>query len=195
MGNNASVRRKLEHIGAESVISGNPDVLSKCDRLILPGVGHFGRAVGELRQTGLWDWLDHEVRVRKKPTLGICLGMQLMARYSEEGRVEGFGWLEATVTRFAIADTARYKVPHIGWNEVVLRKPSLLFDGVPERSLFYFVHAYHMVCTDSEDVLGVSTYERPFVAAVCRDNVMGLQCHPEKSQDVGEIVLKNFTVL
>lgn len=192
MGNLGSVKRKLDRIGAASVITSDPDQITQSERLILPGVGHFSNAVHELKSRGLWDILDKEVLVNKKPILGICLGMQLMARHSEEGDAEGFGWLDAEVVRFRITDTLTYKIPHSGWNQVIVKKPSPLFVEITPEQEFYFVHAYHLICRDSSAILGETSYEYPFVSAVQKDNLFGVQFHPEKSHDAGELLLKNF---
>ena len=192
MGNLGSVKKKLDRIGVESVISSKPDELAACKKLILPGVGHFGMAVGELKKRGLWDYLNEAVLNQKKPILGICLGMQLMAKTSEEGDAEGFGWFDATVVRFRIEDTLRYKIPHMGWNGVTVEKESPLFEGIHRTSGFYFVHAYHMVCKEETDILNQTIYNIPFVSAVEKENIIGVQYHPEKSHDAGERLLRNF---
>ena len=194
MGNLGSVKRKLDRIGVESVISSKPDELAACKKLILPGVGHFGMAVGELKKRGLWDFLNEAVLNQKKPILGICLGMQLMAKTSEEGDAEGFGWFDATVVRFRIEDTLRYKIPHMGWNGVTVEKESPLFEGIHRTSGFYFVHAYHMVCKEETDILNQTIYNIPFVSAVEKGNIIGVQYHPEKSHDAGERLLRNFVL-
>jgi glutamine amidotransferase len=192
MGNLGSVKRKLDRFGAASVITSDPNEIRQSDQLILPGVGHFSNAVHELKTRGLWDILDNEVLVNKKPILGICLGMQLMANHSEEGDADGFGWLDAEVVRFRITDTLTYKIPHSGWNQIFLKKPSPLFEEIISEQEFYFVHAYHLICRDSSDILGETCYEYPFVSAVQKDNIFGVQFHPEKSHDAGELLLKNF---
>ena len=194
MGNLGSVKRKLDQIGVESVISSKPDELAACKKLILPGVGHFGMAVGELKKRGLWDFLNEAVLNQKKPILGICLGMQLMAKTSEEGDTEGFGWFDAAVVRFRIEDTLRYKIPHMGWNGVTVEKESPLFEGIHRTSGFYFVHAYHMVCKEETDILNQTIYNIPFVSAVEKGNIIGVQYHPEKSHDAGERLLRNFVL-
>jgi len=192
MGNLGSVRRKLDRIGAESVVSSKQGELEGCSRLILPGVGHFSKAVSNIKTLGLWDFLQHEVLEHKKPILGICLGMQLMAARSEEGDAEGLGWFDAEVVRFSVADTLTHKVPHMGWNSVVLEKPSPLFNGVSLEQGFYFVHSYHFICNNREDVLNTTVYSYPFTSAVQKENIIGVQYHPEKSHDSGEKLLRNF---
>lgn len=195
MGNIGSVKKQLDRIKAASFISGNPKELRKADKLILPGVGFFSKAVYELKLSGLWELLFEEVIGNKKPILGICLGMQLMANYSEEGDKEGFGWFNAEVVHFDVQDKLKYKIPHIGWNNVKLTKKSKLVDFIPASSEFYFVHSYHIKTSAQEDVLAVTEYEYPFVSALEKKNIYGVQFHPEKSHDVGKQMLTNFLKL
>jgi glutamine amidotransferase len=195
MGNIGSIRRKLSLMGTESVISsGQADIL-KADKLILPGVGHFQKAVENLKSLDLWNVLNESVQVNKTPILGICLGMQLMSKFSEEGSTEGFGWFDAEVIRFRIKDRLRYKVPHIGWNHAMIMKESRLMSGLTNFSNFYFVHSYHMVCNLKTDILNETEYETIFTSAVEKENIFGVQYHPEKSHDAGGVILKNFISL
>jgi glutamine amidotransferase len=195
MGNLGSVKRKLDLIGVKSVITDSTLEISNAEKLILPGVGHFAKAVSQLKGRGLWEALTYEAIICKKPVLGICLGMQLMAKNSEEGYVEGLGWFDADVIKFRIKDRLRNKVPHTGWNDVILKKESELFKNLDLRSGFYFVHAYHLQCNDKEDVLSETFYEYNFVSSIQRDNLYGVQFHPEKSQTEGEQLLRNFVRL
>jgi imidazole glycerol-phosphate synthase subunit HisH len=195
MGNIGSIRRKLSLLGNEALISSNPDDILKADKLILPGVGHFRKAVENLKTLDLWDALNESVLMKKKPILGICLGMQLMSKFSEEGDIEGFGWFDAGVIKFNIIDKLQYKVPHMGWNEVMAKKESCLMKGLPVSSFFYFVHSYHMVCKVQADVLNETEYESVFTSAVEKGNIYGVQYHPEKSHDTGGVILKNFISL
>lgn len=192
MGNLGSVKRKLDKIGAYSVITSDPKEIRNADKLILPGVGHFGNAVNEIKSRGLWDILSYEVQIRKKPILGICLGMQLMAKCSEEGNIDGFGWIDAEVVRFSVQNSLKFKVPQIGWNQVLVKKQSLLFSGVDLLQGFYFVHSYHLKCNNQEDILNETQYEYPFTSAIQHENIWGVQYHPEKSHDAGEQLLRNF---
>ena len=192
MGNLGSVKKKLNGIGCESVISSDFKEIRKSEKIILPGVGHFAKAVKEIKKRGLWEFISEEVLMSKKPILGICLGMQLMADYSEEGNEEGFGWLNAKVIKFQIEDIKKYKVPQIGWNSLIQKKSNNLLRGTNEESQFYFVHSYHFVCNDELDILTTTYYEHEFVSAVQKNNIFGTQFHPEKSHQAGEVLLKNF---
>ncbi len=192
MGNLNSVQKKLIQLNANGVISSDPTVIAQADKLILPGVGHFEKAVEIMHQKGLWDVLNKSVLIDKKPILGICLGMQLMAKFSEEGNVNGFGWINATVVRFQVQDTLKFKIPHMGWNQIEIKKESSLMKGLTNQSEFYFVHSYHVKTDDKTVVLNETTYETNFVSAFERENIFGVQYHPEKSHDSGKLLLNNF---
>jgi glutamine amidotransferase len=195
MGNLHSVKRKLDRIGVHPQLTSDPDEVLRADKLVLPGVGHFAKAMEHLGTLGLLPALQEAVMVRKTPILGICLGMQLFARRSEEGDADGLGWIDADVVRFAISDTLRFKVPHMGWNGVRVVRSEPLLNGVTDQTEYYFVHAYHMVCHDSGDVLCDTDYGYAFTSVVQRENVYGVQFHPEKSHDAGESLLRNFLYL
>src|SRR4051812_26895986 len=184
MGNLHSVKRKLDRIGVHAQLTSEPSELLHADKLVLPGVGHFGKAMEHLGTLGLVPALHEAVVVRKTPILGICLGMQLFARHSEEGGVEGLGWIDADVVRFEL-DTRHFKVPQMGWNDVRVARSSPLLAGVTEQTEFYFVHAYHVACRDTADVLCDTDYGCRFTSVLQRDNVYGVQFHPEKSHDAG----------
>ena len=195
MGNLGSVHNMLRKLGADGVRSADREVIAKADKLILAGIGAFDGAAGRLADLGLVDLLNDLVLDRKVPTLGVCLGMQLMARTSEEGAQAGLGWLDAEVRRFAFEPGVRLPVPHMGWSELSLTRPSPLLatDGEPLR--FYFSHAYHLVCHDQGDVAATAKYGYPFAAAVHRGNILGTQFHPEKSHVFGMDVYRRFMAL
>jgi glutamine amidotransferase len=195
MGNLQSVRRKLERVGARAVVSSDPAALAAAQKLVIPGVGHFQRAMANLRERRLIDALEEAVLRRKVPVLGICLGLQLMARRSEEGEVAGLGWLVADVVRFRVGDSARHKVPHMGWNGLHAARPSPLLEGIASDAEFYFCHSYHLRFDDRADVLGETDYDYRFDAAAARGHIYGVQFHPEKSHDAGERLLRNFAEL
>ena len=195
MGNIQSVFRKFSLLGITPVVSKDPFTVSTADKLVLPGVGHFGKAIENLKILGLYDILNESVINRKSPILGICLGMQLMTNLSEEGDAVGFGWIDAVVQKFKIDNTLEFKVPHVGWNQVEIKKDSRLMNGINSLSEFYFVHSYVCKCNDETDVLSVSNYEIEFHSAFEKDNIFGVQYHPEKSFDVGKTLINNFVLL
>jgi imidazole glycerol-phosphate synthase subunit HisH len=144
MGNLNSIQKQLRRLGAQVEVSSAVDVVAHADKLVIPGVGHFQRAVESLQAKQLFAPIEQAVKAAQKPVLGICLGLQLMAKHSEEGRAQGFGFLEAEVVRFRVADSLRYKVPHMGWNQVRQAKSSALFAGINDASEFYFAHTFHL---------------------------------------------------
>ena len=192
LGNLRSVEGAVEKVGHEPVISQRVEDLESADKLILPGVGAFGDGMANLRGMGLVDSLTRLVMEEKKPVLGICLGSQLLARESSEfGHYEGLGWIEASVTRISAKDNG-LRVPHVGWNQLIKTRDSVLFDGIPDDALFYFVHSYVVNCDDTDIVIGECDYGTMFAAAVQKDNIYATQFHPEKSQLDGLRLLGNF---
>jgi glutamine amidotransferase len=192
MGNLGSVGNMLRRIGSDGVRSADPDVVARAEKLILAGIGAFDGAVGRLADLGLVDALNDAVLHRRVPVLGVCLGMQLMARSSDEGSRSGLGWLDADVRRFAFPADVTLPVPHMGWSEVHPTRPSPLFEDGTADLRFYFSHAYHLVCHDPDDVAATATYGYEFAAAVHRDNIVGTQFHPEKSHVFGMDVYRRF---
>lgn len=189
-GNLHSIQRKLHLINVEHCIVGCPEDIEHCDRLILPGVGHFGEAMQSLKEKKLISALHHFAMVQNKPILGICLGMQLMTSFSEEGNTEGLGWVNTKIVRFNPTNFSTFKVPHIGWNSVVAENSKLL-DNLEKE--FYFVHSYYSeIPKEKELVLHFTTYEKRFVSGFEKKNIFGVQYHPEKSHDQGLEVLRKF---
>ncbi len=195
MGNLHSVRRKFESLGVEVLVARNPKELEGAEKLILPGVGHFGKAMENLNNLGLIPVLNELVLEKKIPVLGICLGMQLMADSSEEGAAHGLGWISGQVKKLQVEDTLAYKIPHTGWNSIEITQDHPVLSGIANHSLFYFVHSYHFNPSHEANVLTRTTYENTFVSAVVNDNIIGVQFHPEKSHDVGRKLLSNFISL
>lgn len=191
-GNLNSVQRSLDRLRVGSIISSCAKDIINADKIILPGVGHFGYAMSNLWELNLVDTLHEAVLVKQKPILGICLGMELMAKKSEEGNASGLGWFDAEIIRFNISDKKRYKTPHMGWNKICIKKNSLLMKNVPELSEFYFVHSYHLKLANQSDILNETKYEIIYPSAIEKDNIFGVQYHPEKSHDAGAQLLKNF---
>ena len=195
MGNLNSVKKKLDRLKTTASITSNPRDIVKADKIILVGVGHFAKAMKNIKELDLLDALNEVAIIKKKPVLGICLGMQLMAKDSEEGKTEGLGWLDANVRKMQVDDTLKFKIPHTGWNKITQSKKSHLMKGIPESSEFYFVHSYYLKSNETSNILNETEYCFKFTSAIEKDNIFGVQYHPEKSHDVGEVLLKNFISL
>ena len=192
MGNLASVKNALKKINSNAEIVKNPENIKNYDKLILPGVGAFGDAMEHLKSTGMNDAIKDFVKSGKY-ILGVCLGMQLLFEKSEEfGTYKGLGFIEGEVVYFDKQKVGEHKIPHMGWNKL-FNKSSALFEGLKNPYL-YFVHSLHVVC-DEKYVIGKTLYGYEFVSAVNKDNVFGIQPHPEKSHNEGLRILKNFVNL
>jgi len=193
MGNLGSVANMLKRIGALVTISSNPIEIAAATKLLLPGVGAFDNAMTQLNESGMREVLDHKVTVARVPILGICLGMQLFTRSSEEGKLPGLGWVMATTRRFPAAPNL--KVPHMGWNKVKAARESALTQNLPADARFYFVHSYCVFVDSQENSILKTTYGINFDAAIQKDNIYGVQFHPEKSHKFGFQLLQNFVNL
>lgn len=192
VGNLASVAAAVEKVGYKPTVTDDASVIKTADKLILPGVGAFGDGMKLLRERNLIDPLNTAVKSLKTPILGICLGFQLIANKSEEfGEHEGLGWIDADVVRMTPND-ASLRVPHVGWNDLYQTGPSVLFEGIEDGSLFYFVHSFKLRPASRDMVIGECDYGGRFVAAIQQDNIFAVQFHPEKSQLSGLALLKNF---
>lgn len=192
MGNLLSVHSALEYLGADVQLCGDPELLARAERIVLPGVGAFADCMGNLRDRGFLEALQILVVEKCRPTLGICLGMQAMARRSEEGEPrDGLGWIAADVVRLR-PDDESCRIPHVGWNETEYRTDSPCFAGLPACPDFYFVHSYHMQCDDPETVDATCRHGQTITASVRFQNIFATQFHPERSQDYGLRVLENF---
>ena len=193
MGNVGSVLNMLKKIGVPAQISSDRRAIANAEKLILPGVGAFDRGMTLLQERDLVDLLNEKVLERQTPILGICLGMQLLSRRSEEGRLPGLGWIEADTLRFRLdAENRSCKVPHMGWNTVHCTRSDTLFAEFQQTPRFYFVHSYHVVCDDEPDVLATSVHGYRFTAAVQKGHICGTQFHPEKSHRFGLSLLTRF---
>ena len=170
--------------------------LLDAQKLILPGVGHFDHAMSQLNNSGMRETLDELVLDKKIPVIGICVGMQMMANNSDEGKMDGLKWIDATVKKF---DEAKIKqvtrLPHMGWNDVKPIKDLDLFKGLEKDAIFYFLHTYYFDCNNREDVMAITDYGGEFASAAHHENKYGIQFHPEKSHSYGEILLHNFAKL
>jgi glutamine amidotransferase len=185
----------LKKIRIESLITSDAAEIENAQKIILPGVGSFDQGMGNLNSLGLVDILNRKVLHERIPVLGICLGMQLMTSGSEEGSIKGLGWIDAKTLRFAFKDTAEFKIPHMGWNFISCHKESRLFRDMYDGARFYFVHSYYVSNNQQSDILTTTTYETEFTSAFEKDNIAGVQFHPEKSHKFGMLLLKNFSEL
>jgi glutamine amidotransferase len=195
-GNLFSIQNMFRKIGADAVIESDCSAISNASKLVLPGIGAFDTCAKKLQHSGLREELQKKVIEDKTPVLGICVGMQLMMADSEEGELKGLGWINGRTIKFKQHQLpAGYKIPHMGWANVDLNKPSRLLEDMYEEPRFYFAHSYHVVPEDVKDVLMYSTYGYRFAAALESNNIMAVQFHPEKSHKFGMRLLKNFVNL
>lgn len=193
MGNIGSIANMLKKIGARFQITSDPAVIENSDKLILPGVGAFDQGIKNLERGGLIQLLNRLVLIDKIPILGICLGMQLFSYKSEEGVLSGLGWLDAESIRLRFNGAIQLPVPHMGWNTITPCQSNPIFFNLGENPKFYFVHSYHVVCANQENVLATANYGFDFTAMVIKENIIGTQFHPEKSHSFGLRLLKNFS--
>ena len=192
MGNVGSIKNAIYTLGYDASISNEKKDIEGATHIILPGVGAFGDGMKNLSSFGLESDLTEEVLVKKKPFLGICLGMQMLLDRGEEGGdYRGIGWIRGVTKRLQYVDEAKSRLPHIGWNDVSPQTDSVLFKGI-KRPIFYFVHSYHVVPDDNSIVSAYTEYGEKFASAIEKDNIFGVQFHPEKSQQEGLKVLENF---
>lgn len=197
MGNLHSVLKAIERLSYSAKISENKDDILNAKKLLLPGVGHYASGMKRLKELGYYDILNKKVLEEKIPILGICLGMQLFTKRSEEGDTKGFGWVDAETKRFEFTGAHhKYRVPHVGWNTVnVTKKGNPLMTDILEKDenpAFYFVHSYFVECKNENDVLLKTEYGKEFVSGINKGNIYGTQFHPEKSHSIGLKIIKNF---
>lgn len=192
VGNIGALLNMFDYLGLEALASGEPGELAKADQLVLPGIGAFDKAMSTLRTRQLIEPLNDAVLRRKVPVLGVCLGMQLLARRSDEGNEAGLGWIDAEVRRIVVPAGSGLKVPHIGWSQTRPTRQSSLFDLEQPPERFYFDHGYHMVCEHSENVTALITYGTELCCAVEAAHITGVQFHPEKSHRFGMRLLREF---
>ena len=195
LGNLGSIFNMLKKIGVESNITSYPEEIAKSQKIILPGVGHFDRAMERIGQSRLRGILDQMALIEKVPILGICLGMQLLTKSSEEGMLPGLGWIPAKTVRFRFSNESNLKIPHMGWNLVQRSAPSPLTENFSPEHRFYFVHCYHVQVEEERFSILKTEHGYHFDSAIQRDNIFGVQFHPEKSHRFGMKLLENFARL
>ncbi|WNL15935.1 imidazole glycerol phosphate synthase subunit HisH [Arcobacter cryaerophilus gv. pseudocryaerophilus] len=161
-------------------------------KLILPGVGSFDHAMTSLQNSGMREKLDELVLEKKIPVIGICVGMQMLAKSSEEGTLNGLGWIDGIVKKFDKSKIKNAPLPHMGWNNLKIEKKNKIFDNLEENPRYYFLHSYYFECENKEDVIATATYGEKFDCMINHKNIYGIQCHPEKSHHNGMQLLKNF---
>ncbi len=192
-GNLSSIKNMLKRLGVESLISNKKEDILMADKLILPGVGAFDYGMEQLHRSELIGAMNEKVLEKKTPILGICLGVQLLTQGSEEGMATGLGWIKGKTIAFDKTKLeGRQKIPHMGWTDVANFNGAKLFEGMYEEPRFYFVHSYHLDVENKDEVLVEATYGYSFAAGVEKENILGVQFHPEKSHKYGMKLLENF---
>lgn len=194
LGNISAFLNMYKRLNIEAAVARTPEELRQADKLILPGVGAFDHAMELLDGSGMRSTLDELVTEQKVPVLGICVGMQILARGSDEGRSAGLGWIDGHVRGFKSLELDLL-LPHMGWNDVQPSGDARLFSGLEDECRFYFLHSFYFNCTRAQDIAAVSRYGIDFSCAVHADNIYGVQFHPEKSHHFGAQLLKNFAEL
>ena len=193
VGNVCSIINMLKKIGINSILTNDIEKIKQMDKLILPGVGAFDVGMQRLKESGLADAIKKHAVEEQKPLLGICLGMQLLGRKSEEGKGDGLALIPFDNKRFIFKNHEHLKIPHMGWNiTIATKQDDPLVAGLSSTQRYYFVHSYHAVCDSEENVLMRCDYGYSFVSAVKKDNIYGVQFHPEKSHKFGMALLENF---
>jgi len=192
-GNLRSVQKAIQSLGFSAEISGDKTLIKNARGVVLPGVGSFDPAIEELRKKELEAAIEEAIALNK-PFLGICLGMQHLFESSEEGKKRGLGILKGKVKKFNFSNTPYEKqsIPHMGWNRLLFQRPCPIFNGIESGAMVYFAHSYFVVPEDEEVVAAKTDYGIEFVSAICKNNVFGIQFHPEKSSEVGLKILRNF---
>ncbi|BBN80427.1 imidazole glycerol phosphate synthase subunit HisH 2 [Pseudoalteromonas sp. A25] len=195
-GNIQAIQNIFTKLKVDSFFASTPEALQAADKIILPGVGAFDEAMTQLQESGMREALDHFALIDKKPVLGICVGLQIMATGSDEGKLSGLGWFDASVKKFDESKiNFKPKLPHMGWNEIEPTEAHPLLSNIDCEKGFYFIHSYYFEAHDEKDVFIKAHYGDDFCCAVSKDNIFGLQFHPEKSHTNGINLFKNFAEL
>ena len=192
VGNIKAFSNIYKNLNIEYKIAKNINDFENVSKLILPGVGSFDHAMTSLQNSGMKEKLDELVLEKKLPVIGICVGMQMLAKSSEEGLLQGLGWIDGIVKKFDKSKINNGPLPHMGWNTLNIQKKNKIFENLEENPRYYFLHSYYFECNNKEDVIATATYGEKFDCMVNHKNIYGIQCHPEKSHHNGIKLLKNF---
>jgi glutamine amidotransferase len=192
MGNLHSVKKVLDKLQVRNSITNNPKEIQRAERIILPGVGHFGMAMQHLKNLDILPVLNEAAFEKKIPILGICLGMQLMTEGSDEGGENGLGWFSCRTEKMNVKNHLNFKIPHIGWNTLNHAENNTILENVPNKSEVYFVHSYGVINAPEEEILTTTDYEFTFISSLRKSNLVGMQFHPEKSHNIGSQLINNF---
>lgn len=195
LGNVRSIYAKLEQMGETVTVSGSIAEIESADKLILPGVGAFDAGMKNIRTLEIIPLLDKKVNREHIPILGICLGMQILTKKSDEGTLSGLGYVDAETVRFKFDPSTSLNIPHMGWNTIQFRQDTPLLEHIPDNSRFYFVHSFHVQCSDKSNIIAMTNYGYDYPSIIQRENLFGVQFHPEKSHQQGIQLLKNFARL
>ena len=190
VGNLKSIYNIFKKVGVDSIITSDIEVIKSANKYLLPGVGSFDHGINSLRNAPFFETLEIEILQNKKPILGICLGMQLLSNLSEEGKEKGLGWIDAKTVKFELDDKS-LSIPHMGWNKTNPTNTKDIYQKLGENR-FYFVHTYHVVCNDEKNILATANYGENFTCSIYKDNIYGVQFHPEKSHKFGMQLFENF---
>jgi len=193
-GNLGSILNMFKKIGAEAIASSDISDIERADKIILPGVGSFDNGMNNLKEMDLIPVLNEKVLVKKTPILGICLGMQLFSQKSEEGKLAGLDWIDAETIKFN-GENTKFKIPHMGWNTINVKKEGPLLINMCQEARFYFVHSYHLICKNQENIIANTNYIYEFPSIIQKENIFGVQFHPEKSHKFGIKLFNNFVNL
>ena len=191
MGNLGSLINMVKYVGGNAKISSSPDEISEATKIILPGVGKMDSGINKLKELEIDKAIYHAVKLKKSKLLGICLGMQLLFDYSDEGNISGLGLLKGKVSKFTFNKNKKLKIPHMGWNSISVNNNSSFFSSFEDK-YFYFVHSYYVKCQEESNVAGTCNYGYDFTCAVENNNILGVQFHPEKSHSNGKNFYKKF---
>jgi glutamine amidotransferase len=191
VGNLKSIYNMFKKVGANSIITSDINVIKNSNKIVLPGVGSFDHGINSFKKSSFFETVENEVLEKQKPILGICLGMQLLTNGSEEGIEKGLGWIDAHTVKFDLLDK-NLSIPHMGWNKTTPIKKNGLFKDLDDNR-FYFVHSYHVLCNNNQNILATTEYSQKFVCSIIKENIYGVQFHPEKSHKYGMQLFKNFS--